>query len=414
MDEIIQPTQGAPRFADRAQVSLLRPPGNLRGAIRRWAARRGGAVLLASACRRRPGVPRGVAELDSVWLTAALCRSTPGARVLGAKVSPAGEATTTRARVELDYNEPGRAAGLPSTVFVKCTSTLAQRLMIGLGGLAGGEAGFYAHVRPLVEIEAPRGYAAAVDPKSWHSVVLVEDVVAGRGARFWAPGTRLSAGQLRRLLGDLAALHGRLWRSPSLERWRWLRTPAEHAMLIDSLLGFADRTAAGLRRAGASIPQTVRARSPQLREAVRRSLQAATEGPHTYLHGDLHAANLYLTADGRPGICDWQVALKGSWALDFAYLLATAAEVHQRRACERDLLDFYLKRLALAGGGPIQPEHAWEAYRRATIYPYFAWLYTLGRARLQPAFQPREVCVAMLKRIGAAIEDLSSFAALGL
>ena len=28
---------------------------------------------------------------------------------------------------------------------------------------------------------------------------------------------------------------------------------------------------------------------------------------------------------------------------------------------------------------------AWDAYRQSTFYPYFAWVYTIGRARLQPA-----------------------------
>jgi aminoglycoside phosphotransferase (APT) family kinase protein len=147
---------------------------------------------------------------------------------------------------------------------------------------------------------------------------------------------------------------------------------------------------------------------------MRRSMRIASERPHTYLHGDLHIANAYLTADGKVGVADWQVGLKGSWAFDYAYILATALEIEERRANEHDLLDFYLEQLAAAGGGRIPRQEAWAAYRQATFYPYFAWLYTHGRSRLQPRFQPQEVSLMLIERIAAAIDDLDSFEAVGL
>jgi hypothetical protein len=114
------------------------------------------------------------------------------------------------------------------------------------------------------------------------------------------------------------------------------------------------------------------------------------------------------------GIADWQVGLRGSWAYDFAYIVATALEAEDRRSWERDLLDLYLDRLAAAGGQAIGRGHAWQAYRQATFYPYFAWVYTIGRSRLQPTFQPKEVSLLMIERIATAIEDLDSLAAVGL
>jgi aminoglycoside phosphotransferase (APT) family kinase protein len=147
---------------------------------------------------------------------------------------------------------------------------------------------------------------------------------------------------------------------------------------------------------------------------MRRSMQIASEGPHTYLHGDLHIANTYLTREERAGVADWQVGLRGSWAHDYAYLVATALEIEERRACEQELLDYYLERLAAAGGESIPKPTAWNAYRQAMFYPYFAWVYTLGRSRIQPRFQPAEVSLTLIERIAAAIEDLDSFGAVGL
>jgi hypothetical protein len=286
--------------------------------------------------------------------------------------------------------------------------------MLGLGGLIDGEPGFYNHVRPLLEIQAPLGYHAAVDAASWRSVVVIEDVVATRGAAFWQPSVKVTPERLRDLLGDVAAWHGALWDNARLGDWSWLKTPADHMRVIDALLGLADRIPAGLARARTVIPSVLLRRAGDLRLAMRRSMADASRPPHTYLHGDLHIANTYLTGDNTTGVCDWQVGLRGSWAYDYSYLLATALEIEDRRAWEHDLLDFYLEQLAAAGGEPVPRARAWQAYRQALFYPYFAWLYTIGRSRLQPNFQPREVSLMMIERIAAAIADLGSFGAVGL
>lgn len=143
-------------------------------------------------------------------------------------------------------------------------------------------------------------------------------------------------------------------------------------------------------------------------------MQSISQGPMTYLHGDLHVANTYLTAEGAVGVCDWQCGLRGSWVHDYAYIVATALEIEDRRAWERELLQFYLEHLAAAGGGAPSPEAAWLDYRRALFYPYFAWLYTLGRSRLQPAFQPEDVSLTLIERLAVAIDDLGGWAAVGL
>lgn len=379
-------------------------------------------MLAAEACERirgRPAgtardIPRSLQDVTPQWLTAVMCRGVPGARVLSVTAQGRSAGTTTRGALQLTYNGVGESAGLPARLFVKCTSTAAQRIMLGLGGLIHGEPGFYAHIRPRLQIAAPIGYFAAVNSRSWRSIVVMEDVATTRGASFWRPLIRITRDQLEGLLGTMAAWHGALWDSPELARWRWLRSPAQQMGVIDALIGLADRTGAGLRRAREVTPSAVRRRDGDLGEALRRSMRLASDGPPTYLHGDLHIANTYLTAEGTVGICDWQVGLRGSWAFDYSYLLATASEVDDRRAWEREFLDLYLGRLAEAGGPRLSPDGAWLAYRQATLYPYFAWLYTLGRSRLQPRFQPEETSLIMIERISAAIDDLDSFGAVGL
>lgn len=351
---------------------------------------------------------------DPDWLTSILCRYVPGACVTSLTVSGASTGTTTRRALRLTYNQPGTAAGLPTDLFVKCTSSLPQRLMLGLGGLIHGEPGFYAHVRPHLAIEAPVGYFGAVEERTWRSIVITDDVTRTRQAQFWRPGTCITREQAEDLVVGMAAWHGALWDSPQLSRWPWLRTPGDQMDVIDGLIKLANRLPAGFNRAGSAVPASLRARRDDLFDGMRRSMRQLSRPPRTFLHGDLHVANTYLTGDKRAGVADWQVALQGGWAHDFAYLLATALTVEDRRAWERELLDVYLDRLDAAGGSAPARDDAWEAYRAATFYPHFAWLYTLGRSRLQPSFQPDEVSLTLLERISAAIVDLGSLRAVGL
>jgi hypothetical protein len=359
-------------------------------------------------------VPRSPQEVSAAWLTGALCGGVPGASVEEVRSAGGDAGTTTRRALLATYNAQGAAAGLPTRLFVKCTTTLAQRLMLGLGGLIHGEPGFYTEVRPGLAIEAPAGYFGAVDERSWHSVVVIEDVAATQGASFWTPATTIDRSGIEDLLGGAAAWHGALWNRPALEAWPWLRTPAQQMRLIDTLIGLANRLPAGARRAREVLPPSLRTRQTDLYEGLRRSMAIAATGDRTYLHGDLHVANTYLTRHGRRGVADWQTGLKGSWAHDFTYLLVTALAVEDRRAWESELLDLYLDRVAAAGGAPPPREAAWLAYRRATFYPYFAWTYTLGRSRLQPAFQPDAVSLTLIGRIAAGMEDLASLSAVGL
>ncbi len=387
-----------------------------------WALRRTAQLVALEAIERGwPGraagtrtVPRSPAAITPEWLTGALFPGGAPDRVLSVSPVRGSTGTTTRRALRVTYREASDGLTYPRWLFVKCTTSLAQRLMLGLGGLIHGEPAFYAHIRPRLRIEAPLGYFGAVAERPWRSIVVLEDVAHTRGAVFWAPTTQITRDQMEDVLEQAAVWHGALWESPLPAAWRWLRSPADQMRVIDALIGLADRRPAGVERAREVIPASLRARQADLHTALRRSMEVVSRGPRTYLHGDLHAANTYLTGEGRMGICDWQVGLHGSWAHDVAYVMATALSTEDRRSWERELLSQYLGRLAAAGGPVLSEEEAWLCYRRALFYPYFAWVYTLGRSRLQPDFQPEQVSLTLVGRIARAIEDLDSLAAVGL
>lgn len=384
-----------------------------------WAARRA-AQVLANGVRERfvpvsdLAVPRSGDDITPEWLTARLCHAHRGVRVVSIDRPGGSVGTTTRRSLHVTYNEEGVAAGLPTRLYVKCTTALAQRLVLGLGRFIDGEPSFYNLVRPGLDIEAPHGYFAEVDHRSWRSIVVMEDVAATKGAEFWQPSTYMSRGRIEDLLANTAVWHRAYWDSPRLRQLHWLKTPSQHVRSIEALIGMEKQSHVGHDRARDVLPAALRDRKDDLYEGLRRSVEISSRAARTYLHGDYHVGNTYVTADGKAGIGDWQIGVQGSWVYDYAYIVATALAVDDRRAWERDLLDFYLDRLAAHGGPVLDREAAFQAYREATFYPYYAWAYTIGRPRLAPKFQPDSISLPMMERTAAAIDDLESLRAVGI
>ncbi len=385
-----------------------------------WLAARAAAVGTYMAVERvRPPLPRtrddvppnGV-DLTEEWLTDVLCREVPGARVTSFH-SPGGHSgTTTRAALRVSYNEPGEQAGLPTELFTKASASFAQRMMLGGADVLHGETHFFMTFRPRIEMEAPRGYFGGVDPRSWRSLIVMEDIAATKNATFNEPTTPISRAQLEDLLGNMAAYHGACWEDPELAI---LKTPNDFYRNLDTLVNMGPRTKVGMERARSVIPARLYGESARLWAGTRRCLDVATnQVPTTLLHGDGHAGQVYVTGDGRMGHTDWQGTMRGGWSFDYAYLVSTACEPDERREWERELLELYLGRLADAGGKPPSFDEAWLRYRQGLFYPYSAWAFTIGRAFYQPRMQPDEISLACIKRVAAAIDDHDSFEAVGL
>lgn len=357
-------------------------------------------------------IPRSAGDLTLEWLTAVLCAETPGAEVIASEIPETHAGTTTRASLRVTYNAAGVAAALPTHVFTKSSASFSQRLMLGAADVLHGETHFFTRFRPRIDMEAPRGYFGGVDPKSWRSFLLMEDIAISKGAQFAIPTTPITRSQLEDLLGNMAKYHGTCWEDPELSV---LKTPNDFYENLAGLVGMGPRTAVGMERAKSVIPSALYGQANKLWEGTRRCLDIATrEAPRTLLHGDGHVGQVYITADGRMGHTDWQGTMQGAWFFDYAYLVSTALEPEQRRAAERELLEHYLERLTESGGRGPTYEEAWLRYRQAVFYAYSAWSFTIGRAFYQPKMQPDEISLACIKRVSSAIDDLKSFEAVGL
>ncbi|MEU1982322.1 phosphotransferase [Nocardia sp. NPDC019395] len=375
----------------------------------------GGHVLAEKVLRGRDGgIPMKKSEVDAQWLGEVLTAGHPGAEVESFDIVDAEGGTTSRWKATVHYNEAGRRARLPEHLFAKTTLTFTQRLTQYLAHALPGEPGFFQHLRPELDIEAPRGYFGAADLRTGRSLTLLEDVSATREARFCTPLERVTKEQMEDLLGNMARWHGHYWESPELTARDWLKTPGAHFRNFDRLLGMQKRARVGLKRAPEIVPETLPPVQDEFYAACARALQIAEQAPQTLLHGDPHIGNAYVCGDdGSMGFTDWQLVMRGSWAFDVAYTITSGLEVEDRRSWEPDLIASYIDALRAAGGPALTFDSAWLAYRQQSLYPYFAWMITIGRSALMPEFQPADICRAIVHRTATAIMDLDALRAVG-
>lgn len=365
-----------------------------------------------------PGeVPPTVDLLTTGWLSGVLCSAAPGAAVTSFELGHGTAGTSHRHSLRVSYNEAGTAAGLPTALFTKSTPTLATRLLYGLNSFGEQEAAFYTRIRSTLDVEVPMAYYAVCDPRSAASLIILDDLVATRGARFGDPlSSSYSRAEAEALVEVMASYHGAFWANERLERERWILDETEWQRRVTEGFGYRRVFETGVKRSREIMPRSIVARETKLWQALLNSVDLCAVEPPTLLHRDPHSRNSYLTADGKTGLYDWQMVGKGSWALDLSYALAVGLQTEDRRAWERDLVELYLDRVAAAGGQPPQFDQAWTSYRQQLMHGIAFWLATIalvGR-KLQPETQPLEICVAAVSRLTQAAEDLQTLDALGI
>ena len=157
--------------------------------------------------------PRSIEEVTAEWMTSALAVAYPNVEVERCVFENAIWGMAGKARFRLAYNEVGRAANLPATMFVKA----------GFGKYPPEyewnytvEVWAYAWVLPYLETNAPRCYYAAIDEEG-RAVVLLEDLLP-RNVRFCNLLEPLEYSQAARFLDAYARIHAKWWDSPELEK----------------------------------------------------------------------------------------------------------------------------------------------------------------------------------------------------
>ncbi|WP_327674578.1 MULTISPECIES: phosphotransferase [unclassified Streptomyces] len=324
--------------------------------------------------------------LSPAWLTAVLRQRHPGVTVTATEVTERIETVATKVRFDVSYENGGAPEGTPPALCVKAYFNPATRQR----GASRAEVDFYRLLAGSLPVRTPPCVHAEVDEETGHPLLLMHDLVA-TGARFGDPLMGFTRGQAAGTLDQLAALHAATW-----DGAKSLAATTGGAKSLAATTGggkhppdlataFPPRLA---RLTGYMSPDRLQAqlddgRAPDVPADVRRAdrLLAAVNAlaalspahPRCLVHGDVHTGNVYATADGSPGLIDWQVVQYGAWALDVGYHLAAVLDPDERARSERELLDHYLDRLAAHGGTPPGRDEAWWAYRAHLPYGFFLW-----------------------------------------
>jgi hypothetical protein len=157
-------------------------------------------------------VPPRTDALTTEWLTAALCRDTPGAQVARFEVTGGSDGTSSRRALRVTYNQVGQCAGLPQRLFA---ASLQSRLMLVLSGVTESETIFYRDLRPQLDrLRSPRAFHAMSDSRTFRSVALMDDLSA-EGWTFPDPMldtvTRRDADDM---IDQMAYYHATFWDRP--------------------------------------------------------------------------------------------------------------------------------------------------------------------------------------------------------
>jgi len=359
--------------------------------------------------RQRDDVPCSPSAITPEWLTAVLCEKHPGAMVTQLVVKPASAGTHERHRLIVSYNEAGRRAGLPGSIFTKSLPSVVTRMIGGFNGTARVEGQFFTQLRPLLEIEAPVGYHAAFDRQTFASILLLEDLVATKSATFCNHRTYVTREMAGDMIDVLAALHARFYGEPEFAtRYRWVAGYPRWFTIGAEKMSLEYYTRKAFEAASHVIPGQVMAQRDAVWPAAMRALAVHEGEGQGLIHSDVHIGNWYRTAAGKMGLCDWQCLSRGHWSRDFAYAVTAALTAVDRRLWEKDLLARYLERFAELTGTRPDFEQSFRYYRQQIVHALLMWTITLCHSPLLPNMQPEETTLAMIERITTAMADLDS------
>lgn len=332
--------------------------------------------------------------LDGAWLSRALGRRHAGCRVASVAVRGTRSTVASKHFIEVGYTDPGDPPA-PAHLCVKGYFEDAERR----APAGRSEARFYRDWAPTISTRVPDCSYVGMDEQTGASVLILEDLRAS-GATPLDALHHFTPDLSAATLSQLADLHAQTWRHPELDQ-PWLAP--RMASLSQSTTPERLQALLDLPR-GDGLSSAVR-NGTRVRAAMAALSRLPHNGPPCMLHGDTHAGNVFATAAG-PGLLDWQLVQRGTWATDVAYHIGAVLETEERRRCEWDLLRCYLDRLGGLGIEVPPWEAAVTAYRQQLAYGYYLWSMT--------QYTPEELTTATIRRLGHAVEDHETFDLLGV
>jgi hypothetical protein len=263
------------------------------------------------------------------------------------------------------------------------------------------EIGFYRHLAAESPLASPHCYHAGAD-ETGRWVLVLDDLAA-----LESPGDieGLSPEQAGPVVERLAAFHGRFWgRShPWADDFHpWTVIVARR---LERNLG------ATLERACRVLDQERLELCRRLPEKIEWIVAAVEEQPHTIIHTDFRADNIFLGPDGTPVGIDWENVSHQAGATDLARLLGTSLQPEHLRAHTPTLIDRYLRSLRAAGVRDCGRRELERDIRVSLVFWLAHAIGLLPDPRLGTG-RPLRVVETGLDRYTSAVPHLDALAAL--
>lgn len=281
----------------------------------------------------------------------------PGLRI--ESVSPIGTGQMAESyRVAFMAGTHGQAA--PSVVVKVPSQSESSRAASRITRCYELETGFYADVRSMVGVSAPKCLHVWFDAPNDDFVLVLEDIVNGK------QGDQISGAsieQARAAIDELVRLHAPLWNSTQLDTLGWM---PRHSM--ESSQGTRDLLRSVFAGFATRFSSLVSAEVLELGSRLVENIDGydrAFPNNETIVHRDFRLDNLLFidTPNGtNVKVVDWQTASISTGATDLAYFIGASFSPEQRREVEGELVHRYCDGLSQAGIS-LSWDDVWDQYR---------------------------------------------------
>jgi hypothetical protein len=312
--------------------------------------------------------PTTTSEVTAEWVTDALRGSGtigPDATVASVVLDPAAAGVGFMGEVgNVGLVYEGAAGDAPTAVIAKFPSQSPDiRAMMHPTRIYEREHRFYAEVAPISPVRTPAVYHVTCQPADVPAderyMLLMEDL---SGLTLGDQVAGVGVEQARAALVGLAAHHATFWNGAHLEAADFIPVingplnQAGSAIYDASLPGFMAAFESSIKPELAEFVATYSAARPKI-------LDDLAAMPHTLVHFDFRADNLFFDADGSVVVIDWQAISKGGGAADVGYFITQNMSVEDRRANETELLHAYHDTLLANGVTDYSFEQLLTDYR---------------------------------------------------
>ena len=350
-------------------------------------------------------------DVTAEWVEATLADSWPGVSIASIERGPLFGYKKNKFRIHVDYSDGSTTR--PSTFIVKGNFPGENDPQTGSAWAMANELRSLRDLVPFVDAPAmPKWHHINVTDQA--SDIVMEDL-APSGALFFDAYRTLDLGQAMAFMDAFGRMHASAWNGDAFAPGGNMgpeTLAGENRRLVNDHYFptfFEEKQWASyvdLPR-GRALPRAF-VDLPRAKAAWDRMWGLLGSAATVLIHGDEHLGNLYVTADGRPGVIDW-VARPEHWPIGIVYFLLCSLDVLDRRKWDRALVSHYVTRLRAYGVSDAPSfDDAWFLYRCATFYPVVTWLNNSG------IWQPEAVNTANTVRAAIAAMDHDAFGLLGV